>query len=127
MSEPATDLFRTIAQKLNDEQKRAATELILLNPDLLVTLYKNSQSLLSEAERFINEGNMLVAENRLASAAKLALYEGNPDSAKKYLEKCLTVSQTNNSAYKIASSNFDAISQCVMEFYKAKSGGATGV
>ena len=115
-----TDVLQNIAErlKLSDEQRRAAAELILLNPDLLIAQYKNSQSLSSESEQFISEGNMLVAENRLASAAKLALFEGNRDSARKYLEKCLTVNQTNNSAYKTASGNFDVVSQCVVEFYK---------
>ena len=120
-----TDLFQTLAErmKLNGEQKRAAAELILLNPDLLVAQYKNSQALSTEAEQYAKDGNLLVAENRFASAVKLALHEGNPDPAKRYLERCVKLDLTHNFAYKTALKDFDAISRCILEFYKSKSSG----
>lgn len=118
-----TDLFQIIIDrmKLNDEQKRAVAELILLNPDLLVAQYKNSQALSTEAEQYAKNGNLLVAENRYASAIKLALHEGNADAAKGYLEKCVGLDLTHNFAYTIALRDFNTISQCILEFYKAKS------
>ncbi len=125
MAESGKDLFQTIAEKLrlSEDEKRAAAELILLNPDLLLAQYKNSEALSSEAEHYAKDGNLLVAENRFASALKLALYEGNPNLAKKFVEKCLAMNQTKNSAYKIASNHFDSVTKCVIEFYKAKFGG----
>ena len=122
-----TDLFQTLAErmKLNGEQKRAAAELILLNPDLLVAQYKNSQALSTEAEQYAKDGNLLVAENRYASAVKLALHEGTPDPAKVYLEKCVKLDLTHNFAYKTALNDFETISQCIVDFYKAKSSGVT--
>ena len=127
MVETGRDLFESIAEKmkLSADEKRAAAELILLNPDLLLAQYKNGKELSPEAERYEKEGNPLVAENRFATALKLALYEGKLDLAKKYLKKCVTLNQTNNSAYNIASSHFDSVSRVVMEFYKAKSAGAS--
>lgn len=124
MAEPGTELFGTIAEKLQlgNEEKQAAAELILLNPDLLLAQYKSSLELFSEGERYARDGNQLVAENRFASAAKLALYEGDPDNAKKYLEKSVAIDQTKNSSYKIASNHFDSVSKCVLEYYKAKYG-----
>jgi len=124
MVELASDLFQSIAdkRKLTEGQKRAAAELILLNPDLLIAQYKNSQGLSSEAENYANLGNTLVAENRFATALKLALYENDLDSAKRYLERCLSVDQTNNLAYKLTQDNFELVSECVIEFYKAESG-----
>ena len=120
-----TDLFQTFAErmKLNGEQKRAVAELILLNSDLLVAQYKNSQALSTEAEQYAKDGNLLVAENRFASAVKLALHEGNPDPAKGYLEKCVKLDLTHNFAYKTALKDFDTISHCILEFYKSKSSG----
>lgn len=124
MAETGTDLFQSITErlKLTDDEKRAAAELILLNPDLLLAQYKNSKELSSEAESYEKDGNLLVAENRFASALKLALYEGNSDLARKYLEKCVKFNVTRNSAYKIASNHFDVVSKCVIEFYKVRSG-----
>ena len=70
MADAGRDLFESIAEKmkLNDDEKRAAAELILMNPDLLLAQYKSGKELSSEAERYEKDGNLLVAENRFASA-----------------------------------------------------------
>jgi len=122
-----TDLLQTLTDrmKLDDQQKRAIAELILLNPELLVNQYKNSQALSTEAEQYAKDGNLLVAENRYASAVKLALHEGNIQSAKRYLEECAKLDLTHNFAYKTALNDFETISQCIVDFYKAKSSGVT--
>jgi len=116
------DVFETLAEKsrLTEDEKRAARELILLNPELLTAQYKDSTSLSEEAERYSKEGNSLVAENRYASAVKLALYEGKPDAAKKFLQKCLAANTSNNSAYELAKRNFDNVSEFVSDFYRKK-------
>lgn len=126
MSQTTTnDLFLTLTDrmKLNNEQKHAAAEMILLNPDLLIAQCKNSDSLSAEAEQYSKEGNRLVAENRFASAVKLALYEGKIDAAKRYLDNCVKLDQTHNSAYPLALRNFESISECVVEFYRTRSSG----
>jgi hypothetical protein len=126
VSQTTTDLFQSITEKLklDDEQKRVAAELILLNPDLLQAQYKNSEALSLEAEDLTKNGNLAVAENRFATALKLALYEGDPTQAKKYLTECIKVNQAKNSIYKTVSDNFDSVSKCVVEYYRTKSGNA---
>jgi hypothetical protein len=123
----ATDLFLTLAErmKLTDEQKHTAAELILLNPDLLVAQCKSSDALSAEAEQYSKDGNQLVAENRFASAVKLALYEGKVEAAKRHLDSCVKLDQTHNAAYRSALRNFESISECVVEFYKTKSSGVS--
>ena len=105
---------------LSEDEKRVASALVLLNPDLLMTQYPTSEALASEAESYATKGNVIVASNRFASAAKLALYEGDLSSARKYLEK--TVTMDKSSSFPIALTNFDIVSKCVVEFYKSKSG-----
>ena len=94
----------------------------MLNSDLLQAQYKNSKALSVEAETLTKNGNLVVAENRFASAAKLVLYEGDAGQAKKYLAKCIQVKQTKNSNYESVSDNFDTVSACVMKFHRAKLG-----
>jgi hypothetical protein len=124
MSQAGLDAFETLAEqtRLSEDQKRAARELVLLNPELLTGQYKDSASLSKEAERYSKDGNSLVAENRYASAVKLALYEGNPEAAKKLLQKCLIANTTNNSAYELAKKHFDSVSEFVLAFYRSKAG-----
>jgi hypothetical protein len=126
VSQTATDHFDSITAKLklDDNEKHAAAELILLNPELLLEQYKNSDALSAEAESLKEKGNLVVAENRFATALKLALYEADPAKAKKYLAKCLKLNQANHAVYKTVSDNFDAVSKCVLESYRAKSGTA---
>lgn len=124
MSQTTADPLTSLAEKsnLNEDEKRAARELVLVNPDLLISQYKNSMSLSEEAVRYQEEGNSLVAENRYASAVKLALHEGDPKAARKFLEKCIAANTTNNSAYELAMKNFDTVSKFVLDFYKTKAG-----
>jgi len=126
VSQTTTDPFDSIVAKLklDDEQKHAAAELILLNPDLLLEQYKNSEGLSIEAETLTKNHNLVVAENRFATALKLALYEGDSAQARKYLTKCIKVNQAKNSIYKTVSEDFDVVSECVLKFYRAKSGSA---
>lgn len=120
MSQASADPFEALAEesRLTDEEKRAARELVLLNPELLTAQYKDSDALSEEAERYSKEGNSLVAENRYASALKLALFEGNREAAKKFLQKCLAANTTINSAYEVARKNFETVSEFVLDFYK---------
>jgi len=69
---------------------------------------------------FEKSGNLMVAENRYASAAKLALYENKADAAKRFLGKCVEIGKTGNSAYKVAQKKFDKIARSVREYYKEK-------
>jgi hypothetical protein len=126
MSQPQTDLLDSIAAKLrlDDKQKRAEAELILLNPDLLLGQYKNSETLSIEAETLAKNHSLLVAENRFATALKLALYEGDLTQAKKNLTKCLKLNEAKNSIYKTVSEEFELVTECVQEFYRVKSGSA---
>ena len=122
MSQANADVFETLVEKsrLTEDEKRAAKELVLLNPELLTAQYKDSASLSEEAERYSKEGNSLVAENRYASAVKLALYEGKREAAGKFLQKCLAANTTNKSAYELAKKNFENVSEFVSNFYKTK-------
>ena len=114
--------FESIAAKLalNEEKKQVAATLVLLNPDLLIAQYPNSKAIASAAEDLLKNGNSIVAKNRFASAAKLALYEGDPVSAKKYLERLVSIDQS--SPYGSVLSNFDDFSRFADEFYKKKAG-----
>jgi hypothetical protein len=122
MVDTSRTAFQNVADrlKLSEDKKRALAELVLLNPDLLISHYKDSKGLASEAEESVKNGNVLVAGNRLASAAKLALYEGNSESARKYLERSISVNR--NSPYESAVANFDNLSRYAAEFYKARYG-----
>jgi hypothetical protein len=126
VSQTANDPFDSITAKLklDDKEKDAAAELILLNPELLLGQYKNSDALSKEAEGLTENRNLVVAENRFATALKLALYEGDAAKAKKYLARCLKLDQANHTVYKTVMDNFDTLSKCVLEFYRAKSGTA---
>lgn len=106
-------------QELTEEERRAASFIILLNPDLLISQYKSSQALASDAENYAKAGNSAVAKNRFESAGKLALYEGNLESAKTYLEKAVTMEK--NSLFSVALNHFASISKYVVESYKLKS------
>ncbi len=119
MSQGSNDPLQTSVQELTEEERRAASSLLLLNPDLLTAQYNNSKALASEAESYAKAGNAAVAKNRFESAAKLALYEGNLESAKTYLEKA--VAMERNSSFSIALNHFASISKYVVESYKGKS------
>jgi hypothetical protein len=114
--------FNSVAQKmsLNEDMKQLAATLILLNPDLLIAQYSKSNALATDAEELLKNGNSIVAKNRFASAAKLAFYEGDPSSAKRHLEKVVSIDQA--SAYGTVLSNFNDFSKFVDEFYKKKAG-----
>jgi len=114
--------FESIAEKLklSEDKKRAAATLVLLNPDLLVAQYPNSKAIASAAEDLLKNGNSVVAMNRFASAAKLALYEGDQASAKAYLEKVVSIDK--GSSFGVVLSNFSDFSRFVDEFYKSKTG-----
>ena len=122
VSQLGVDSLLSVAEKmgLSEDERRVASVLVLLNPDLLMTQYPTSEVLASEAESYAKKGNVIVASNRFASAAKLALYAGDLSSARKYLEKTVTLDK--NSSFAIALTNFDSVSKCVVEFYKSKSG-----
>lgn len=117
----SSDRFETVTEKLHlrQEEKLLARNLILLNPDLLKAQYRESKGLASEGEDFSKRGNAIVSSNRFASAAKLALYEGDKDAAKKYLEKAAALDK--NSWYPNALKDFDNLSKCVREFYNSSS------
>jgi len=117
--------FGNIAEKLklSEDKKRIAATLILLNPDLLIAQYPNSKALASTAEDLLKNGNSVVAKNRFASAAKLALYEGDPTSARAYLEKVVYIDK--GSSFSVVLSNFGDFSTFVDEFYKSKTGRVT--
>ncbi len=121
MSQDSDDPFQGIAEKmgLTEEARRAAASLVLLNPDLLTTQYKNSKTLASEGEDYDKKGNLPVARSRFASASKLALYEGDADSAKKYLQKAVSIDKTYPGIGS-ALSDFDSVSKAVIEFYRDK-------
>ena len=116
------DFFESIAEKLklSEDEKRVAAALVLLNPGLLVSQFPNSKALASAAEDLLKNGNSIVAENRYATAAKLALYEGDAASAKSYLEK--VVSLDKGSSFGVVLSNFSDLSRFVDEFYKSSTG-----
>lgn len=124
MSQDSGDLFQGIADKmgLKEEARRAAASLVLLNPDLLTAQYKNSKALASEGEDYVKKDNLPVARSRLASASKLALYEGNLDSAKKYLQKAVGIDKTYPGIGS-ALSDFDSVSKAIIEFYRNKYSG----
>jgi hypothetical protein len=105
-----------MAMELSEEERRVVNSLILLNPDLLTAQYKNSKGLASEAETYVAAGNLVVARNRFESAAKLALYEGDSESAKAYLKK--SVELAKESSFSIALNDFHKISTFVVESYK---------
>ena len=121
----SSDSFESIAEKLNltEDEKRTAATFVLLNPDLLKTQYPNSKTLATTAEALLKNGNSIVAKNRFASAAKLALYEGDVSSGKAYLEKAVSIDK--GSSYGLALSNFDKVSKFVVEFYRSKTVRAT--
>ncbi len=121
MSQDSDGPFQGIAKKmeLTEEARRATASLVLLNPDLLTTQYKNSKTLASEGEAYAKKGNLPVARSRFASASKLALYEGDPDSAKKYLQKAVSIDETYPGIGS-ALSDFDSVSKAVIEFYRDK-------
>lgn len=111
-----------VAEKLGltDEERRAANSLVLLNADLLKAQYSTSEGIAAEGETLAGNGNKIVASNRFASACKLALYEGNTGSAKKYLERAVAM-DTSSPSLGVALSRFDSVSKCVVEFYRSKS------
>lgn len=105
-------------QELTEDERRAVSSLVLLNPDLLTAQYHTSSALASEAESYAKAENSPVAKNRFESAAKLALYEGDPVSGKLYLEKAVAIEK--NSAFGYALSHFERIAKYVVESYKSK-------
>lgn len=115
----SSDPFETVAERLQlrADEKLLARNLILLNPDLLKAQYRESRGVASEGEDFSKTGNAIVSSNRFASAAKLALYEGDKDAAKKYLEKAAELDKS--SWYRKALQDFENISKCVREFYSS--------
>jgi hypothetical protein len=119
------DSFESIAEKLNlsEDERRTAATFVLLNPDLLKAQYPDSKTLATTAEGLLENGNSVVAKNRFASAAKLALYEGDLASGRAYLEKAVSIDK--GSSYDFALSNFDKVSKFVVEFYKSKAGRAS--
>jgi hypothetical protein len=119
------DSFESIAErlKLSEDEKRTAATFVLLNPDLLKAQYPNSKTLATTAEGLLKNGNSVVAKNRFASAAKLALYEGDLASGRAYLEKAVSIDK--GSSYGLALSNFDKVSKFVVEFYRSKTVRAT--
>ncbi len=118
MSQGSNDPAETTAQELAEDERRVVSSLMLLNPDLLTAQYHDSKALASEAESYAKAGNSAVAKNRFESAAKLALYEGNLESAKTYLEKVVTMER--NSPFSAALNHFASISKYVVESYKSK-------
>ena len=119
MSQGSINPLQTIDEGLSEDERRVVSSLRLLNPDLLTAQYNNSKALASEAEGYVKAENLAVGKNRFESAAKLALYEGDPVSAKEYLEKA--VAMEKNSLFSFALSNFANISKYVVESYKIKS------
>lgn len=119
------DSFESTAEKLelSEDERRTAATFVLLNPDLLKAQYPNSKTLATVAEGLLKNGNSVVAKNRFASAAKLALYEGDLASARAYLEKAVSIDE--GSSYGLALSNFDKFSKFVVEFYRSKTSRAT--
>ena len=109
--------MQTTTQELTEEERRAASSLILLNPNVLIAQYKNSKALAAEAETYSKAGNSLVAKNRFESAAKLALYEKDLPVAKAYLEKALVIEK--DPPFDIALSHFHNIARFVAESYKS--------
>lgn len=122
MSQMSSDSFQSIAEKVNlrADEKHVATMLVLLNPELLTQQYPNSKALASVADELLKKGNSIVAGNRFASAAKLAFYEGDSNSAKAYLEKAVSIDK--GSSYDIVLRNFSNFAAFVGEFYKTKAG-----
>ncbi len=124
MSQDSDDPFQSIAGKmgLTEEARLAAASLVLLNPDLLTAQYKNSKALASEGEDYAKNGNVPVARSRFSSASKLALYEGDLDSAKKYLQQAVGIDKTYPGIGN-ALNDFDSVSKAVIEFYRNKYSG----
>jgi hypothetical protein len=112
----------SIAEKLglSEKEKIAVNSLILLNPEVMKTQYPTSDALATEAEHFGAEGNKVVASNRFESAAKLALYEGNLNASKGYLEKAIAMGRA--SPFDVALNSFDKVAMCVVEYYKNRTG-----
>lgn len=119
-SQVSSDPLAAIAERLNltENDKSLVTRLVLLNPDLLKAQYPNSQALASQAKELSENGNGAVSTNRYASAARLALYEGDVASAQKYLE--LAASMDKDSWYAVGPESFSKVSNCVLEYYKSK-------
>jgi hypothetical protein len=122
MSQLGAVTLDSIAEKigLSEKEKIAVNSLILLNPEVMKTQYPTSDALATEADHFAAEGNTVVASNRFESAAKLALYEGNMDASKKYLEKAIAMGR--GSPFDIALSSFDKVAKYVIDYYKNKTG-----
>jgi hypothetical protein len=122
MSQLGAVTLDSIAEKLglSEKEKIAVNSLILLNPEVMKTQYPTSDALATEAEHFAAEGNKVVASNRFESATKLALYEGNMNASKGYLEKAVAMGR--GSPFDIALSSFDKVAMCVVEYYKNRTG-----
>ncbi len=116
MSQGSSDTLQAMASELKEEEKRVIHSLILLNPDLLTTQYKNSKGVATEAESYLKAENPVVAKNRFESAAKLALYEGDLTSAKAYLAKAVGLDR--NSPFSAVLNDFGRVSRYVVESYK---------
>ena len=120
MSQVGVVTLESIAEKigLSEKEKLAVNSLTLLNPEVMKAQYPSSDALAAEAQRYVEEGNKVVAGNRYESAAKLALYEENMSASRKYLEKAIEMGR--GSPFDIALSNFDKVAKCVVDYYKNK-------